>query len=256
MANFLKTSPATGVVVTGGASGIGQACARALAEAGRPVSLWDLNGDGASDAAASISTDCGVTTHALGLDVTDGAAVADAVVAAREALGSIGGLVHAAGIVTAVDIDHLTEEVWDSVLGVNLRAQAFVVKALLDDLRGHQGSAVVGIGSIMSVVGNALIPSYTSSKHGVVGLTKSLANHLGPDGVRVNAVCPGYIDTPMMGPSLSDPATKASLEAKSPLGRVGTPVDIAKAVRFLMSDEAGFVTGTTLVVDGGVTSHD
>ncbi len=220
------------------------------------MSLWDLNGEGAAEAAASISTDCGVATHSLGLDVTDGAAVADAVAAAREALGSIGGLVHAAGIVTAMDIDHLTEEIWDAVLGVNLRAEVFVAKALLGDLRSHQGSAIVGIGSIMSVVGNATIPSYTSSKHGVVGLTKSLANHLGPDGIRVNAVCPGYIETAMTAPMMADPPSKAACVDKSPLGRVGTPEDIAKAVRFLMSDEAGFVTGTSLIVDGGVTSHD
>ena len=254
--SVLEMSPGTGVVVTGGGSGIGRACARALAEVGRPVSLWDLNAEGAAEAAASIADDCGVKTHSLGLDVTDRAAVDNAVVAARAALGTIGGLVHAAGIVTAMDIDHLTEEIWDSVLGVNLRAEVFVAQALLDDLRSHEGSAIVGIGSIMSVVGNALIPSYTASKHGVVGITKSLANHLGPDCIRVNAVCPGYIETPMTAPMMADPPSKAACVEKAPLGRVGTPNDIAKAVRFLMSDEAGFVTGTTLIVDGGVTSHD
>ena len=252
----LEMSPTTGVVVTGGASGIGRACARALAEVGRPVSLWDLNGEGAAEATASIAADCGVVTHSVGLDVTDRASVDDAVVAAREALGDIGGVVHAAGIVSSMDIDHLTEEIWDSVIGVNLRAEVFVVQALLGDLRSHEGSAIVGIGSIMSVVGNALIPSYTASKHGVVGITKSLANHLGPDGIRVNAVGPGYIETPMTAAMMDDPPTKAACVEKSPLGRVGAPTDIAKAVRFLMSDEAGFVTGTTLIVDGGVTSHD
>lgn len=252
----LNMSPTTGVVVTGGASGIGRACARALAEVGRPVSLWDLNGDDAAEAAASIAADCGVVTHSVGLDVTDRTAVDEAVVAAREALGTIGGLVHAAGIVTSMDIDHLTEEIWDSVIGVNLRAEVFVAQALLGDLRSHAGSAIVGIGSIMSVVGSPTIPSYTASKHGVVGLTKSLANYLGPDGIRVNAVCPGYIETPMMAPALADPPSKDTMVAKTPLGRIGQPTDIAKAVRFLMSDEAGFVTGTTLIIDGGVTSHD
>ena len=254
--SVLNMSPTTGVVVTGGASGIGRACARALAEVGRPVSLWDRNGEGAAEAAASIAADCGVKTHSLGLDVTDSAGVADAVAAAREALGNIGGLVHAAGIVSSMDIDNLTEEIWDAVLGVNLKAEIFVAKALLDDLRSHEGSAIVGIGSIMSVVGSPTIPSYTASKHGVVGLTKSLANHLGPDGIRVNAVCPGYIETAMTAQMMADAPTKAVCVEKSPLGRVGAPVDIAKAVRFLMSDEAGFVTGTTLIVDGGVISHD
>ena len=252
----LEMSPTTGVVVTGGASGIGRACARALAEVGRPVSLWDLNGEGAAEAAASIAAGCEVATHSVGLDVTDRAAVDDAVAASREALGTIGGLVHAAGIVSSMDIDHLTEEIWDSVIGVNLRAEVFVAQALLADLRNHEGSAIVGIGSIMSVVGNPMIPSYTASKHGVVGLTKSLANHLGPDGIRVNAACPGYIETPMTAAMMDDAPTRAACVDKSPLGRVGIPTDIAKAVRFLMSDEAGFVTGTTLIVDGGVTSHD
>ena len=252
----LEMSPTTGVVVTGGASGIGRACARALAEVGRPVSLWDINGEGAAEAAASIAADCGVVTHSAGLDVADRASIDDAVVAARESLGDIGGVVHAAGIVSSMDIDHLTEEIWDSVIGVNLRAEVFVVQALLGDLRSHEGSAIVGIGSIMSVVGNAMIPSYTASQHGVVGITKSLANHLGPDGIRVNAVCPGYIETPMTAAMMDDPPSKAACVDKAPLGRVGTPTDIAKAVRFLMSDEAGFVTGTTLIVDGGVTSHD
>ena len=252
----LDMSPTTGVVVTGGGSGIGRACARALAEVGRPVSLWDLNSEGAAEAATSIAADCGVATHSVGLDVTDSAAVADAVADAREALGSIGGLVHAAGIVTSMDIDRLTEKIWDAVLGVNLRAEVFVAKALLGDLRSHEGSAIVGIGSIMSVVGSATIPSYTASKHGVVGVTKSLANYLGPDGIRVNAVCPGYIETPMTAQMMADAPSKAACVEKSPLGRVGAPEDIAKAVRFLMSDEAGFVTGTTLIVDGGVTSHD
>jgi NAD(P)-dependent dehydrogenase (short-subunit alcohol dehydrogenase family) len=254
--SVLNMSPTTGVVVTGGASGIGRACARALAEVGRPVSLWDRNGEGAAEAAASIASDCGVKTHSLGLDVTDSAGVADAVAAAREALGSIGGLVHAAGIVSSMDIDNLTEEIWDAVLGVNLKAEIFVAKALLDDLRSHEGSAIVGIGSIMSVVGSPTIPSYTASKHGVVGITKSLANYLGPDGIRINAVCPGYIETAMTAQMMADAPTKAVCVEKSPLGRVGAPVDIAKAVRFLMSDEAGFVTGTTLIVDGGVISHD
>jgi len=220
------------------------------------VSLWDLNGEGAAEAAASIADDCGVATHSVGVDVTDRASVDDAVVAARGALGTIGGLVHAAGIVTSMDIDHLTEEIWDRVIAVNLRAEVFVAQGLLGDLRSHQGSAIVGIGSIMSVVGSPTIPSYTASKHGVVGLTKSLANHLGPDGIRVNAVCPGYIETPMTAVMMDDPTSLAACIEKSPLGRVGVPEDIAKAVRFLMSDEAGFVTGTTLIVDGGVISHD
>jgi NAD(P)-dependent dehydrogenase (short-subunit alcohol dehydrogenase family) len=139
---------------------------------------------------------------------------------------------------------------------VNLRAEALLVIALLGDLRANAGSAVVGIASIEAIIGHGAIPAYCASKAGLLGLTRSLADSLSPDGVRVNAVCPGYIDTPMLRPSLDLPGTREKYEAGAPLRRLGQPEDIARAVRFLMSDEASFVTGTHLVVDGGTTAVD
>ncbi|MGI5164804.1 SDR family NAD(P)-dependent oxidoreductase [Spirillospora sp. CA-253888] len=246
-------SPGTGVVVTGGASGIGLASARALAEAGRPVALWDLAD--ASAAAKEIAAAHGVAAHAVALDVTDTAALPAAAAASREALGTIGGLVHAAGVPGPHAVGDLTEERWDLVLDVNLRAQALIVQELLADLRAHPGSAVVGIASIEAFQGQAFIPAYCASKAGVLGLTRALAHHLAADGVRVNAVCPGYIDTPMLRGSTPEELI-GHFTRKAPLGRLGDPAEVGRAVRFLMSDEASFITGTHLTVDGGTTAVD
>jgi NAD(P)-dependent dehydrogenase (short-subunit alcohol dehydrogenase family) len=249
----LLLSPMTGVVVTGGASGIGRACAQALGEAGRPVAVWDRDGGGAEAVAKQVAADAGVDTIGIGIDVTDRSAFADAIQRSRPVLGSIGGLVHSAGTVRNDGIGSLDESGWDFVLNVNLRAEALLVQALLEDLRAAEGAAVVGIASIEAVVGNAAIPAYCASKAGLLGLTRSMALQLAGDGIRVNAVCPGFIDTPMLGVAGEG---RQRMITECPLKRLGEPRDIAKAVRFLLSDEASFVTGTHLIVDGGSTVSD
>ncbi|MFD0692054.1 SDR family NAD(P)-dependent oxidoreductase [Actinomadura fibrosa] len=243
--------PATGVIVTGGASGIGAASARALAATGRPVALWD-RADPAG-AAEEIAAEHSVPVHPVTVDVTDTAALASAAAETRAALGSIGGLVHAAGIPGPAPVGALDEARWDAVLDVNLRAQALIVQEILDDLKAHPGSAVVGISSIEGLVGNAFLPAYCASKAGLLGLTRSLAHLLAADGVRVNAVCPGYIDTPMLRRE-SPGEMVDGFRAKAPLGRLGEASDVANAVRFLMGAEASFITGAHLTVDGGVTA--
>lgn len=157
----------TGVVVTGGASGIGRASAAMLAEAGRPVAIWDLDADQAAQVAARIAGQYGVAAVGLGVDVRDAAAIRDAAAESRKALPSIGGLVHAAGVVLQTGLGGVTEENWALVLDVNLRAQVLIAQALLEDLRAHPGSAIVGIASINATLGNGLIPAYSASKGGL-----------------------------------------------------------------------------------------
>ena len=247
-------SPATGVVVTGGASGIGRACCVALAEVGRGVAAWDLDADGAKATAAACA-ELGVPAIGVGLDVTDQAAVAAAVATSLDAIGAIGGLVHAAGTVRPALDDVVDLDTWDLVLAVNLRAEAVVVSALMPAFRdAGPGSAIVGISSIEGLIGHGFIPSYVASKHGLIGLTRSLAHRLGPDGIRANAVCPGYVETPMLAPTIATPEARASFEQKIPLGRLAQPDDVARVVRFLLSEESAYVNGAAIVVDGGVTA--
>ena len=252
----IDLTPTTPVVVTGAASGIGRACARALAAAGRPVAVWDLDGDGAESTASSIREEFDVAAVWRRTDVALSAEIGEAAGSARIELGPLGGLVHAAGVSGRCPIDEMTEEAWDSVLDVNLRALPLLVRALLNDLRSSDGAAIVGIASIASFIGYVDIVPYCASKAGMLGVTRALALTLAGDGVRVNAVCPGNVDTPMLrARATAAPERRRAFERHTPLGRLGEPEDIGRAVRFLMSNEASYVTGTQLIVDGGVLAQ-
>jgi NAD(P)-dependent dehydrogenase (short-subunit alcohol dehydrogenase family) len=234
----------TGVIVTGAASGIGRACAEVLVADGTSVALWDLNGS-VVEVAASLGM-TGIT-----LDVTDEAAVAAAVETSITALGGIDGLVHAAGTVSVDPIGSLTAPLWDKVLDVNLRAHALIVQAILPALRESTNPSIVGISSIEGLVGNGAIPAYCASKAGLLGLTRSMADQLGPEGIRSNAICPGFIETPMLQVALDVPGLRDDFEKAAPLRRLGQPIDVANAAAFLLSPKSSFINGIELVVDGG-----
>ena len=238
----------SGVIVTGGASGIGRACAEVLVAEGRHVALWDM-----APAVQQVAADLGMPAAVV--DVSDDNALADAVAATGSALDGVDGLVHAAGRVLAEPVGAFTGESWDAILNVNLRAQAMLVQLLLPQLetsaREGRAPAIVGISSIEGLHAHPFIPAYCASKAGLLGLTRSMAAQLGPAGIRVNAVCPGFINTPMLQAALD--AGEVNFVQATPLLRIGEPTEIAQAVAFLMSQRASFITGTHLIVDGGLT---
>lgn len=243
-------SPSTGVVVTGGASGLGRACAQALAAVGRPLSLWDLDAAGAEAAAREIHQRFGVLAQGRGVDVRDPAQLEAGVEAARAALPEIGGLVHAAGVVDTESVEGLTPDAWDAGINVHLRPLALLARALLPDLAESPGAAIVSFASINATLGNAANPIYSAAKGGVLSLVRSLADRLARDGIRINAISPGQIRTPMLQPAL-DNLPEGFFERRILLERLGEPEEVGRVVRFLLSDEASYITAAEIVVDGG-----
>jgi NAD(P)-dependent dehydrogenase (short-subunit alcohol dehydrogenase family) len=247
-------SPGTGVLVTGGGSGIGRATAVSLAEVGRPVAVWDIDASGAAETVSRCRA-LGVAAHATVMDVADSAGIPSAVSGAAGALGSLGGFVHAAGISGAATVDDLDDDIWDETLNVNLRAAAVICRHLLEPFRAAgPGSAVVLISSIEGFFGSSVLTAYCASKGGVLGVMRSLAQRFALEGFRVNAVCPGAVTTPMLEPAFAIPGFREQIEERTPLKRISTPDEIARPIRFLLSSEASFVTGTHLTVDGGMTA--
>ncbi len=247
-------APGTGVLITGGGSGIGRATAVALAEVGRPVAVWDIDGPEA-EATADRCRDLGVAVHAAVVDVADSDAVAGAVPAAADALGSLGGFVHAAGVSGAATVDDIDDAVWDATLNVNLRAAAVIARYVIPPFRAAgPGSAAVLISSIEGLFGSSILTAYCASKGGVLGVMRSLAQRYALEGFRVNAVCPGAVATPMLDRPSSSPGSASRSRRATPLRRIATPDEIAGPIRFLLSSEASFITGAHLTVDGGMTA--
>lgn len=246
-------TPATGVVITGGASGIGFATARALAAVGRPVALWDISGAKAEAAVQSLVTEFGVPAIACLVDIRDPAQIAAAAERTRAGLPSVGGLVHCAGIVDTGSLEGITAQSWEDGINIHLRPVYLLLQAFLGDLRKHPGSAMVALSSINATLGNAVNPIYSAGKGGVLSLVRSLADRLARDGIRINAVSPGQIMTPMMQPAVQALPEKY-FEKRILLERLGEPEEVGRVIRFLLSAEASYVTAAEFIVDGGNVS--
>jgi NAD(P)-dependent dehydrogenase (short-subunit alcohol dehydrogenase family) len=232
-------------LVTGGGSGIGEGIARAMAEHGAQVIVADVNEAGAVRVAAAIGG-----THAV-LDVSDRAAC-DALAAQ---VGPVSILVNNAGIIRRGKLEAETARAdWDGTMAVNLDGPYNMVTAFLEQLKATHGS-VINIGSIQSFVALPNSAAYTTSKGGVRALTKALAIELSPQGVRVNAIGPGMIATPLNADARQNPDYMANFAQRIPLGRLGEPADIAGPAVFLASDMARYITGVTLPVDGGFLAY-
>jgi 3-oxoacyl-[acyl-carrier protein] reductase len=244
-------------LVTGAGSGIGRAVAERLAEEGAAVAALSRTRAELEEACAGIERRTGAAPLSLAADVADEAAVAEAVAVAVAAHGRIDVLVSNAGVelVHEPALGDTTTAEWEHVLSVNLTGAFHVVRAAWPHLTA--GASIVTVGSLNSLHPRAGAAAYAASKGGLLQLTRAVALELAPRGIRANCVCPGVIDTPLTDAfvaAASDPAAaRAAYAAEAPLGRMGTAREVADAVLFLASDESRFVTGTALVVDGGMS---
>ncbi len=251
--------------VTGGGSGIGRAIARALAAGGAAMAVFDILPDGGQQTVAAIEGAGGRAAFFPG-DVSRWSDVDAAVTAAVRTLGPLGIMVNAAGILDGyAPADELTPAVWERVIAINLTGTFFGARRALAELATRGAGRVVNIASTAGLVGSGGGPAYTASKHGVVGLTRQLALTYAIRGVTVNAICPGVIQTDLRAHSTrilgaAAPVMRgvggddAAVRAVTPAGRRGTLEEVAAAACYLASEEAAYVTGHALVIDGGWTA--
>ena len=238
------------VLISGGASGIGAAAARRFAAEGAQVVIADLNEDAGGELAAAL----GERASFRRVDVGELDQVEQWIAAAIERHGRIDVLCNNAGIGSYGETPDVPPELWRAVLEVDLTAVFYACRAALPHLRAAGRGSIVNTASISGLGGDYGLSAYNAAKGGLVNYTRTLAIDHARDGIRVNAVCPGPIDTPLLGRLIAQQAIVAAFEQVIPMGRVGRADEVAAAIAFLASDDASYITGAMLVIDGGLTA--
>ena len=242
------------VIITGGASGMGAATAQEFARHGAAPILVDRNRDSATEVAAAL----GAPPPFIG-DVSQSAFCDQVVADVLARHGQLDVLVNAAGIIKRTDVVHTSDEAWRQIFGVNVDGIFFMCRAALPHMQAQRRGVIINFGSIWGDIGAAGVAAYCATKGAVHNLTRAMALDHARDGIRILAVCPGEVDTPMLASERAAPPSRAFLDELAdktiPVGRLAQPVEIARVVVFLASDAASYMTGATVTVDGAFTAR-